>query len=181
MPLTDMQCRTAKPKDKPYKLSDSEGLYLEVLPSGGRYWRLKYRLHGKEKRFAIGVYPKVGLLEARQAKEKIKCELKKGLDPVLARQERKLQAAFEHGQTFKLVALESHSKGLETWDERYAKTILHRLEKYVFDELGMYPVHLHKPLTVLGCLQKIEKTAPEMARRLKQLISHICRYAIVTG
>lgn len=181
MPLTDMQCRTAKPKDKPYKIADSEGLYLEVMPSGRCNWRLKYRLHGKEKRLALGGYPKVSLLEARQEKDRIKRGLKEGIDPVLARHERKQHAAFEHGQTFELVAREWHSKGVETWDPRYAQTILHRLEKYVFDELGPYPIHLIKPLTVLGCLQKIEITAPEMARRVKQLISHISRYAIVTG
>lgn len=55
MPLSDMQCRAAKPKDKPYKLSDSEGLYLEIMPSGSKYWRLKYRIHGKEKRLALGI------------------------------------------------------------------------------------------------------------------------------
>ncbi|GAB3732306.1 tyrosine-type recombinase/integrase [Spirosoma lituiforme] len=181
MPLTDMQCRTAKPKIKPYKLSDSEGLYLEVLPSGGRYWRLKYRLHGKEKRLALGVYPKVTLLEARQGRDKVKRELKDGIDPKLAKHARKQQAAFAHGQTFELIAREWHSKGLETWDPRYSKTILHRLEKYVFDSLGQFPIHLLKPLTVLACLQAIEATAPEMARRIKQLISHICRYAIITG
>jgi integrase len=181
MPLTDMQCRTAKPKDKPYKVFDSEGLYLEVLPSGGRYWRLKYRLHGKERRQAIGIYPKVTLLAARLERDRIKGEIRQGIDPALSKHERKLQAAFEHGQTFALIAREWHSKGLDTWDPRYAQTIMHRLEKYVFDDLGAYPIHLLKPLIVLGCLQKIEKTAPEMARRVKQLISHICRYAIITG
>ncbi|MGA0556811.1 tyrosine-type recombinase/integrase [Larkinella sp. VNQ87] len=176
-----MQCRTAKPKDKPFKLSDGEGLYLEVMPSGRRNWRLKYRLHGKEKRIALGGYPQVGLQDARKEKNRIKGEIRSGLDPVLVKQETKLKAAFEHGQTFERIAREWHSKGVDTWDPRYAKTVLHRLEKYVFDDLGNYPIHLLKPLTVLSCLQKVEQTAPEMARRIKQLISHICRYAIVTG
>lgn len=181
MPLTDMQCRTAKPKDKLYRMFDGEGLYLEVLPSGKRYWKLKCRLHDKEKRLAIGPYPKVSLLAARQEKDRLKGEIKAGIDPVLAKQERKLQAAFEYGQTFERIAREWHTKGSDTWAPRYATTVLHRLEKYTFSEIGAFPVNLLKPLTVLACLQRIEKTAPEMARRVKQLISHICRYAIVTG
>lgn len=181
MPLSDMQCRTAKPKDKPYKLSDSEGLYLEVLPSGSRYWRLKYRIHGKEKRLALGIYPKVGLLVARKERERVKDELKSGLDPKLQKLEKKQTAAFESNQTFELVAREWHSKGLNSWDPRYAKTLLHRLEKYTFDEIGSYPLTLLKPVIILACLQKIENTAPDMARRIKQIISHVCRYAIVTA
>ncbi|WP_460952027.1 tyrosine-type recombinase/integrase [Spirosoma daeguense] len=181
MPLSDMQCRTAKPTDKVYKLSDSEGLYLEVHPSGRRYWKLKYRLHGKEKRISIGIYPQVSLLIARQEKERIKRELRNGLDPLLVKIEKKQTAAFESAQTFELIAREWYGKGLESWNPRYAQTVLHRLEKYTFCEIGRFPMNALKPLIILSCLQKIEKTAPEMARRVKQLISHVCRYAIVTG
>ena len=67
MPLKDTDCRNAKPQDKPYRLYDEQGLYLEVQPNGGRYWRLKYRFLGKEKRLALGVYPEVGLQEARRS------------------------------------------------------------------------------------------------------------------
>ena len=81
MPLTDKSCKNAKPKDKPYRLADSGGMYLEVLPSGGRYWRVKYRLAGKEKRLALGVYPQVSLLEAREKREAAKKLLSNGVDP----------------------------------------------------------------------------------------------------
>lgn len=181
MPLNDMLCRTAKPKDKPYKLFDSEGLYLEVRPSGSKNWRLKYRIHQKEKRIAIGDYPRVSLLAARKEKDRIKTELRDGFDPLLVKLEKQHTAAFESAQTFELVAKEWHSKGLDSWDPRYAQTVLHRLEKYTFHVIGRYPLNTLKPIVILTCLQKIEKTAPEMARRIKQLISHICRYAIVTG
>ncbi|MEA5426397.1 tyrosine-type recombinase/integrase [Arcicella lustrica] len=178
--LTDTQCKAAKPKEKTYKLSDSEGLYLEVLPTGGKYWRLKYRLHGKEKRLGLGVYPKISLLKAREEKQRIRNELSTGIDPLLQKALKKQEAAFESATTFKEVAKEWHSKGVETWDPRYAKTIMHRLEKYTFDEFGHYPLNILKPITILLCLQKVEQTAPEMARRVKQLVSHILRYAIVT-
>jgi len=180
MPLTDTQCKAAQAKDKKYKISDSEGLYLEVHPNGSKYWRLKYRLDGKEKRSALGVYPKVTLLKARKEKERIKEQLQNGIDPIIQKIHDKQELAFQRSQTFKEIAIEWHCKGVGTWDPRYAKTIMHRLEKYTFKEFGHYPLNVLKPITILVCLQKVEKTAPEMARRVKQLVSHILRYAIVT-
>jgi integrase len=179
--LTDTQCKAAKPKDKKYKLSDGEGLYLEILPTGGKYWRLKYRLHGKEKRLGLGVYPKISVQKARKEKERIRDQLSVGIDPLVQKTQKKREAAFERVQTFQEVAREWHSKGVGTWDPRYAKTVMHRLEKYTFGEFGQFPLNEIKPTTILVCLQKVEKTAPEMARRIKQLVSHICRYAIITN
>lgn len=69
MPLTDLSARNAKPQDKPYRLADGLGMYLEVMPNGSKYWRLKYRIAGKEKRLALGVYPSVGLAQARTARD----------------------------------------------------------------------------------------------------------------
>jgi hypothetical protein len=81
MPLTNMKCNAAKPKQKPYKLVDSHGLYLEVMPNGSRYWRLKYRYLGKEKRLALGVYPEVSLAEAREKREGALRLMAGGTDP----------------------------------------------------------------------------------------------------
>lgn len=81
MPLTDLAARSAKPRDKSYKLADGHGMYLEVMPNGSKYWRLKYRVDGKERRAALGVYPAVSLLAARKAREEIKDALRAGLDP----------------------------------------------------------------------------------------------------
>jgi len=181
MPLTDRQCQTAKPKLKPYKLSDFEGLYLEVMPSGSKYWRLKYRLGGKEKRIGLGVYPKVALANARQKKDEIKEEIKRGINPALSRLEAKQMSTFAEADTFKEIALEWYPKQTGKWEPRYAQTVLHRLEKYLFPEIGKYPIKAIKPLTVLSCLQKIEKTGPEMARRIKQYCRYIFLYAIATG
>jgi integrase len=181
MPLTDRQCQTAKPKLKPYKLSDFEGLYLEVMPSGSKYWRLKYRLHGKEKRIGLGVYPKVALAKAREKKDEIRENIKQGINPTLSRLEAKQMSTFANADTFKAIALEWYPKQFEKWDPRYAQTVLHRLEKYLFPEIGSYPIKMIKPLTVLSCLQKIEKTGPAMARRIKQYCRYIFLYAIATG
>ena len=93
MPLKDTNCRNAKPQVKPYRLYDEQGLYLEVQPNGGRYWRLKYRFLGKEKRLALGVYPEVGLQEARRKRDDARAQLARGQDPSLQRRMPKVTAA----------------------------------------------------------------------------------------
>jgi hypothetical protein len=137
MPLSDKQCLAAKPKDKPYKLSDFEGLYLEVWPSGAKYWRLKYRLHGKEKRISLGVYPAVSLQEARIKKNSVKEEVLSGINPVLSKLEQKQTQAFSASLTFEHIAREWHSKQIAAWNEKHGETVLHRLEKYLFPEIGV--------------------------------------------
>lgn len=79
MPLSDVACRNAKPREKAYKLSDFDGMYLEILPSGGKYWRMKYRFAGKEKRLAIGVYPEISLAEAREIRDEARKQLRAGM------------------------------------------------------------------------------------------------------
>lgn len=181
MALSDSQCRAAKPKSKPYKLFDYEGLYLEVMPSGSKYWRQKYRVHGKEKRLSHGGYPDISLAEARQKKLTVREDLKRGFDPALVRLEQEQTAAFAASQTFEEIGREWHKKQIEQWDPRYAQTVMHRLEKYLFPELGSYPIQMVKPLLILSCLQKVEKTAPEMARRVMGYCHFICIYAIATA
>ncbi len=92
MPLTDLKCKTAKNRLKPYKMSDSGGLYLEVMPNGSRYWRLKYRFLGKEKRLAFGVYPEVSLSEAREKRDQARRLLANQTDPSTAKKEKRRQA-----------------------------------------------------------------------------------------
>lgn len=180
MPLTDSQCRTAKAKSNRYKLSDYDGLYLEIMPTGSKSWRLKYRLNKKESRITLGAYPQVSLAEARQRKLEVKAELMKGLNPVLTKIEKDALANFSASQTFELVAREWHTKNIEKWKPDYAQTVLHRLEKYLFPDLGMFPINSLKPIIILRCLQKAEVTAPDLTRRLKGYCHHIFVYAIVT-
>ncbi|HEX9263190.1 MAG TPA: Arm DNA-binding domain-containing protein, partial [Candidatus Binatia bacterium] len=93
MPLTDVSIRSAKPKEKPYKLFDSGGLYLEINPSGGRWWRWKYRFAGKEKRLSFGVYPDVTLKMAREERDTVRQQLGAGIDPGEARKAEKIAQA----------------------------------------------------------------------------------------
>ncbi len=181
MPLSDMKCRTAKPRLKPYKLFDGEGLYLEVLPSGTKSWRQKYRLHGVEKRITHGVYPAVTLSEAREKRSGASKGLNEGTDPILQRLEQQQVAALAQQETFEKVALEWYNKQTGLWTARYSQSVKFRLEKYAFSEIGSYSVSRIKPPTMLACLQKIEKTSPETTRRIKALCSHVFKYAIATG
>ncbi|MFU0724791.1 Arm DNA-binding domain-containing protein, partial [Klebsiella pneumoniae] len=90
MKLNARQVDTAKPKDKPYKLADGGGLYLLIKPNGGKYWRLKYRVAGKEKLLALGVYPEVTLADARAKREEAKRGIAGGIDPMEAKREEKI-------------------------------------------------------------------------------------------
>lgn len=180
MPLSDTQCRTAKPEATRYKLFDFEGLYLEVMPTGAKSWRMKYRYHNKERRITLGIYPHMSLAEARQKKLTIKKDLQKGHNPALRKLEQQEAAIFAEAQIFELIAREWHNKKYEQWSPSHAEIILHRLEKYIFPFLGNMPIAEIKPLTILHCLEAAERTAPDLARRLKGYCHHIFVYAIVT-
>jgi hypothetical protein len=182
MSLTDTACKNAAPKDKPYRKADGGGLYLEVMPNGSRYWRLKYRFAGKEKRLAFGVYPEVTLAEARDKREVARKLLAAGMDPAASKRDQKQQAQLNAENTFEAVAREWHTHNMEKWTPLYGAEILNRLERDIFPDLGKRPIADIQPLTVLAALRKIEKRgANDMARRAMHYCSQVFRYAIVTG
>ena len=115
MKLTARQVDTSKPKDKPYKLSDGGGLYLLVNPNGSRYWRLKYRIAGKEKLLALGVYPDITLAEARQKRADAKKVLAAGGDPGQEKQEEKQAKEQAVANSFERLAMEWHSHKSTSW------------------------------------------------------------------
>ena len=104
--LTDPACRNAKPRDKSYKLADDRGMYLEVMPNGSKYWRMKYRHGGKEKRLALGVYPEVSLSEARDKRDEARKTIREGTDPSAARKEAKLASRTATANSFEPIARE---------------------------------------------------------------------------
>lgn len=185
MKLTNIQCKNAKPKEKPHKLSDGGGLYLEVMPSGSKYWRMKYRIHGKEKRYAIGVYPAVTLSEAREKREEAKKLLSQipPVDPVQARKEIKNKAQHEAENTFKTIALEWHQNQKEKWSDNYAYKVLKGLELNVFPFIGERPISQITPTGLLNdCLRRIEKRGSlDIAGRTRQICGQVFKYGIQTG
>lgn len=181
MKLKDIQCKNAQPKEKSYKLSDGAGMYLEVMPTGSKYWRLKYNLYGKEKRFAIGVYPETSLADAREKRDVARKQIRDGIDPVFAKKESKRLAKEKAANIFKAIALEWHELNKDNWTEGYALKIMRRLEMNVFPAIGSRPIEDITPSELLDCLRKTEKRGSELALRIKQTCGMIFRYAIQTG
>lgn len=182
MKLSDTACRTAKAKDKAYKKADGGGLYLEILPSGGKYWRMKYRFAGKEKRLSFGVYPTVTLAEAREEREKAKKLLTKGVDPSAHKKSQKRKTILESQNTFKAVALEWHENQKPRWSVKHAERVLHKLHTDIFPYIGDRPITEIDAPELLDVLRKIEKRgAIDMAHRARQICGQVFRYGIATG
>jgi integrase len=181
MPLTDVKCRNSKGQIRQYKVSDGGGLYLLVNPDGARYWRLAYRWHGKQRTLALGIYPAVGLMEARAGRDDAKRSLAANVDPSAIKRERKRAAKIASGNTFEAVALEWHDwKGGRT--PYYAGQILRRLKADIFPIIGPRPIAELESPELLDVLRKVERRgANETARRLKQLLGQVFRFAIVTS
>lgn len=178
MKLTDAKIRSAKPLEKPYKLFDGHGLYLHVQPSGGRWWRLKYRFGGKEKLLAIGTYPEVNLHEARETRDDARKFLARGVDPG----EKKKADRIVQTDTFKVIAEE----WLRMQSGKLADVTLAKatwiLGDFIYPRLGDKLVTEIKAPDLLAALRAIEaKGLHETASRAKQKVGQILRYAIATG
>jgi integrase len=181
MPLTDAACRAAKPGPVRRKLADGGGLQLWVQPSGSRLWQLAYRYRGKQRQLALGPYPSVTLLEAREKREAAKKQLRAGIDPGVA--VRLLKAENEaQPDTFKSVALQFVEKAKR---EGKAKATIVKKEwllEFAYPKLGELSIRNIRPIDVLGVLQEPEsKGCYETARRLRATIGAVCRYAIATA
>ncbi len=182
MKLNARQVETAKPKDKPYKMADGGGLYLLVKTNGSRYWRLKYRIDGKEKLLALGVYPVVSLADARAKRDEARKGIAGGIDPLEAKKEQKVEREAQVKNIFQEIALEWHNMKVKKWSAGYASDILEAFNKDVFPFIGQRPVADIKPLELLNVLKKMEdRGATEKAKKVRQRCGEVFRYAIVTG
>lgn len=180
--LTDTKCRSAKARKSPYKMGDSGGLFMLVHPNGSKYWRLKYRVHGKEKLMALGVYPDVSLADARARRDDARKLLATETDPMAHKKERQRQARLKTANTFEAVAREWHGKQAERWEEKTGAKILRYLEKDIFPQLGSRPLADIDAPELLDVLRKIEgRGAYYNATRIKQYCGMIFRYGIATG
>ncbi|MEL7488791.1 MAG: integrase arm-type DNA-binding domain-containing protein [Pseudomonadota bacterium] len=181
MQLTDLKCKNAKPGEKVRKLADGGGLQLWVQPTGSKQWRLAYRYGGKQKLFAIGPYPLVGLSEARDAAREAKKHLNDGVDPMSVKREAQIKAAAETN-TFKVIAEEYLDKRSK---EGRAKSTMSKLEwllSLAYADIGPKPIAKLKPADILVALRRIEARGNfETARRLRSTIGSVCRYAVATS
>jgi integrase len=182
-PLTQLQIKAAKPKDRPYKLADGGGLYVEVMPTGGKLWRMKYRRpDGKENRLSFGNYPDVSLVDARAKRDSARQLLAEGQDPGRIRAERASQKQAIAANTFEKVAREWHRTMLGQWQPQTAHDILHRFELDIFPTLGEIPVTQVTTQNVLNAIRDVEQRgAREIARRLTANCARVFRHAIRSG
>jgi integrase len=181
-PLTDIQPKNAKPREKPYKLTDGGGLYLLINPDGSKYWRMGYRFDGIERLLAFGKYPEISLKDAREARAAAREQINSGIDPAQAKRIDKINKATSNANTFEAVARAWHANKLDSWQTRTATNVLHRLEKDVFPLIGKYPIADIKAPVMLDVLRQIEKRgALDMAKRQGQVCGQIFRFAIAEG
>ncbi|MGB9153645.1 MAG: integrase arm-type DNA-binding domain-containing protein [Alphaproteobacteria bacterium] len=181
MYLTTKKIDNAKPKKKIFYMFDGNGLYLQVSPQGGKYWRFKYRFDNKEQRIAFGVYPDVSLQEAREKREKARKQVAAGINPIADKKDQRRMAAISAENTFETIAREWHELNKDNWHAIYRGHIIHRLEMDIFPQIGKMPITSIKPLHILDALRLIEKRgAEEVARRTLQYCSQVFRYAIIT-
>ncbi|AIV78948.1 phage integrase family protein [Burkholderia pseudomallei] len=182
MPLTDTAIRNAKPADKPVRLFDGGGLYLEIAPSGGKWWRLKYRFGGKEKRYSLGVYPEVTLATARKKRDEAREKLAAGIDPGEAKKAEKRASLLAAANSFEVVARGWMDERRTTVEPaQHAKTLA-RMENDVFPWLGKRPIAEIDAPEILVVLKRVDgRGARFTAHRIRSEISRVFRYGIKEG
>jgi integrase len=180
MPLTDTAIRKAKPADKIQRLFDGGGLYLEVAPAGGKWWRQKYRFLGKEKRLSLGTYPDVSLTEAREKRDAARKLLAAGVDPGAHRKATRAASEERAANSFEVIAREWLAK--QTWVESYRVKVLAWLENDVFPRIGSRPIAEITAAEFLAVARRIEaRGAIESAHRVMQVCGQVMRYAIASS
>ncbi|WP_272518207.1 MULTISPECIES: tyrosine-type recombinase/integrase [unclassified Providencia] len=179
MKLSARQVETAKPEIKDYKLSDGAGLFLLVRTNGAKYWRYRYQFAGREKMYAIGVYPEITLAEARQKRDEARRKVLDGIDPVKARQ---VKAVSDVENTFRKLSIEWHEFKKSRWSAGYASDILEAFKMDIYPVIGELPVDSIEPIYALKALSAIEQRgATEKASKVRRWTSEVFKYAIATG
>lgn len=182
MPLTNLKVKNAQPGKKATKHFDGSGLFLLVHPNGSKYWRLKYRFHGKEKTLALGVYPTVSLKAARAARDAAKRLISRGIDPMQEKANQQQQKTADDACRFESVARSWHQGRSPTLSADHALKIMRCLERDVFPHLGDQPIANITAPIVLKVLKRIaNRGAVETAHRTRSICSQVFRYAIAHG
>ncbi|MBE5254683.1 tyrosine-type recombinase/integrase [Mixta mediterraneensis] len=182
MKLNARTVDTSKAKDKAYKLSDGGGLYLLVNTNGSRYWRLKYRVAGKEKLLALGVYPDVSLSDARAKRDEAKRTLAAGGDPGEVKQTEKQAKILAVSNSFEALAIEWHEHKRPNWSQGYASDIQEYLQKDVFPFIGKRAIAEIKAAEMLLVLRKMEQRGVlDKLKKTRQACRQIFTYAVITG
>lgn len=182
MALTALEVSKSKATDKPQRLADGGNMYLLIQPNGAKYWRLDYRLAGKRKTLAIGVYPDMGLSDAREQREQARKLIANGVDPVAVKQAQKASTIENVENSFEVIAREWFVRHAPNWKENHSSKIIARLEKDVFPWIGNRPIADIAAPALLAAIRKIEaRGALETAHRALACCGQVFRYAVATG
>ncbi|MFA5960978.1 MAG: tyrosine-type recombinase/integrase [Tatlockia sp.] len=182
MTLTVVAIKSAKPKEKPYKMTDEKGLYLLVNPNGSKLWKFKYRFSGVEKKLSFGAFPDVSLSAAREARDEARRQLTNTIDPGILKNSIKRSKKVAEENSFEAIAREWHAKFTPKWSKNHGERILIRLEQNIFPWIGKRPIHEITAPEILSALRRIEnRGAVETAHRVSQICGQVFRYAIVIG
>ena len=180
MALTDIKVRTTKPSDKPFKLTDGQGMHLLVNPNGSKYWRLQYRFDGKQKVLALGVYPMVSLGEARRKRDEAKKLVSDGIDPSEKKKADKIEQS--EALTFEAVARDWHTACKRKWSDSHSERVLKSLEDNLFSSIGQRKIAELKTKDLLEPVKTVAASGRlEVAARLQQRTTAIMRYAVQNG
>ncbi|SEK80839.1 tyrosine-type recombinase/integrase [Nitrosovibrio tenuis] len=182
MALTDTAIRSTKPSEKPIKLTDERGLYLLLKPNGSRWWRFDYRYGGKRKTLSMGVYPDVGLKEARNRRDEARKLLASGADPGANRKAVRAAKMEQAANSFEVITREWYAKYSVTWNASHGERIIRRFERDIFPWIGSKPIAELAAPELLAAVRRIEsRGALETAHRALGNCGQVFRYAIATG
>jgi Arm DNA-binding domain len=180
--LTDAAMRRIAPNDKTYRMYDGRGLYLEIRPNGGKWWRLKYRYEGKEKLLSMGTCPDTSLKLAREKRNEARALLASGVDPSVTRKAAKASREGTSSGSFEAVAREFHEARRAEWSEPHARRWLERLVKDVFPFVGAQPLGEVTAPILLKTLRRVEdRGVRETVHSILQSCGQVFRYGIATG
>ena len=186
--LTELSIKQAKHKEKQYKLTDGEGMYLRVYPNGSKYWQLQYWFDGKQKILSIGVWPDVSLINAREKRYEAKKKIKDGINPIEEKRKERQDTLDQAHKvnletqkqktTFRLVAQEWYKRVSLQWTEKHTKDVLRSLQNYVYPDFGERPISEITKQDVIANLRKLEsKGIHETCYRVRQKLEAIFEYA----
>ena len=182
MALTEMAVKKAKPLEKQQKISDGGGLYLLIHPNGGKYWQMAYRFEGKQKTLSLGIYPEVGLAQARDRRDEARKLLANEIDPGAVKQAKKASGILLSENSFEIVAREWFIRHAPNWKENHSSKIIARLEKDVFPWIGNIPISEIAAPTLVSVVRRVEaRGALETAHRALACCGQVFRYAVATG
>ncbi|EPA0526332.1 tyrosine-type recombinase/integrase [Escherichia coli] len=180
MALTDIKVRTTKPSDKPFKLTDGQGMHLLINPNGSKYWRLQYRFGGKQKVLALGVYPMVSLGEARRKRDEAKKLVSDGIDPSEKKKADKIEQS--EALTFEAVARDWHTACKRKWSDSHSERVLKSMEDGLFTAIGKRKISELNTRDLIAPIKAVEASGRlEVAARLQQRTTAIMRYAVQNG